>query len=210
MLIRMNQPAGSSVAEPSFSSEASDDELIVGLVAGHIAALDTLYTRYSRPVFSLAFRILNDTSDAEEITQDVFERVWRNAGSFDSGRGRFGTWLLSMTHHVAIDMVRRQQRRPQTLSVDDAEQASQQRITSHSEDVSEVTVQNLEAEQVRRMLRSLPFEQRQAIELAYFGGLSHLEIAAKLGDPLGTVKTRIRRGMERLRTALEGTGIGKE
>ncbi|MBA3944904.1 MAG: sigma-70 family RNA polymerase sigma factor [Herpetosiphonaceae bacterium] len=206
----MNQRAGSFVAEPSFSSEASDDELIAGLVAGHIAALDTLYTRYSRPVFSLAFRILNDTSDAEEITQDVFERVWRNADAFDSSRGRFGTWLLSMTHHIAIDMVRRHQRRPQTLSVDDAEPGIQQRSTTHSEDVSEVTVQNLEAEQVRRMLRSLPAEQRQAIELAYFGGLSHLEIAAKLGDPLGTVKTRIRRGMERLRTALEGAELGKE
>lgn len=186
--------------------EAGDEELIERLAHGDLAALDLLYTRYSRPVFSLALRVLDNSSDAEEVTQDVFERVWRHAPSFDVDRGRFGTWLLSMTHHVAIDSVRKRQRRPQTVSGDAAEQATRV-LPDTRADVAESTLRNMQAEQIRRALRSLPDSQQQAIELAYFGGLSHLEIAAALGDPLGTVKARIRRGMDRLRSALEGFGV---
>src|SRR4028119_370064 len=93
--------------------EVVDEELIERLARGDLAPLDALYTRYSRPVFSLALRVLGNSDDAEEVTQDVFERVWRHAPSFDNSRGRFGTWLLSMTHHVSIDRVRKRQRRPQ-------------------------------------------------------------------------------------------------
>lgn len=187
--------------------QESDEQLIEWLASGNIIALDGLYGRYSRPVYSLAIRILGDSADAEEATQDVFERVWRHAGSFDKERGRVGTWLLSMTHHVSIDMLRKRQRRPQAI---DSEAAERVAMTLPAEqDVGEETLRSLEATQVRRALRSLPESQRQAIELAYFGGLSHLEIAAALGDPLGTVKTRIRRGMERLRSALEGFGLGE-
>ena len=186
--------------------EAVDEELIERLAHGDLAALDALYTRYSRPVFSLALRVLGNTADAEEVTQDVFERVWRHAPTFNAERGRFGTWLLSMTHHVAIDTVRKRQRRPQTVTGEAAEAVSRT-IADKSADVDESILLSLQAEQVRRALRSLPAAQQEAIELAYFGGLSHLEIAAKLGDPLGTVKARIRRGMERLRSALTGFGI---
>jgi RNA polymerase sigma-70 factor (ECF subfamily) len=181
--------------------EITDEELIERLASGDLAALDTLYTRYARPVFSLALRILSDSADAEEVTQDVFERVWRHAPSFDGQRGRFGTWLLSMTHHVAIDRVRKRQRRPQQVPAQALEWAPPD--PPSGQDVPESVLRNLQAEQVRRALRSLPSAQQQAIELAYFGGLSHLEIAAALGDPLGTVKARIRRGMDRLRSALE-------
>jgi RNA polymerase sigma-70 factor, ECF subfamily len=181
--------------------EETDEELIERLAGGDIAALDALYTRYARPVFSLALRILSDSADAEEVTQDVFERVWRHAPTFDAQRGRFGTWLLSMTHHVAIDRVRKRQRRPQQVAAQAVEWTAPELPSPH--DVPESALRNVQAEQVRRALRSLPSSQQQAIELAYFGGLSHLEIAAVLGDPLGTVKARIRRGMDRLRSALE-------
>ena len=183
-----------------------DEELVGRLAQGDLTALEALYTRYARPVFSLAMRILGDTADAEEVTQDVFERVWRHAPTFDSERGRFGTWLMSMTHHVAIDKVRKRQRRPQTIHGEAAERVALV-LPDTGADVSESTLRNLEAQQVRRALHSLPPSQQQAIELAYFGGLSHLEIAAALGDPLGTVKARIRRGMERLRSALESFGV---
>ncbi len=183
-----------------------DEDLIERLARGELAALDALYTRYSRPVFSLALRVLGNSNDAEEVTQDVFERVWRHAPTFDAERGRFGTWLLSMTHHIAIDTVRKRQRRPQTVSGEAMEHATRV-LADTREDVAESTLRGMQAEQVRRALRSLPSSQQEAIELAYFGGLSHLEIPAKLGDPLGTVKARIRRGMDRLRSALEGFGV---
>lgn len=183
-----------------------DEELVGRLAQGDLSALETLYGRYARPVFSLALRILGDSADAEEVTQDVFERVWRHAPTFDAERGRFGTWLMSMTHHVAIDKVRKRQRRPQTVQGEAAERVALV-LPDLGADVSESTLRNIEAQQIRRALHSLPPSQQQAIELAYFGGLSHLEIAAALGDPLGTVKARIRRGMERLRSALESFGV---
>ncbi len=171
----------------------TDEALVLRLARGDVGALEELYSRYARPVFSLALRILGDTADAEEATQDVFERVWRHAPSFDAERGRFGTWLMSMTYHVAVDRVRKRNRRPQ--SVDAAVGERLQALPDARQDVSETTLRNLDAQTVRTALRSLPEPQKQAIELAFFGGMSHLEIAAALGDPLGTVKARIRRGM---------------
>jgi RNA polymerase sigma-70 factor (ECF subfamily) len=205
----MNSPNRSSNERIETNADQSDHALIARVAVGELQALNALYTAYARPVFSLALRILGDAADAEEVVQDVFERVWRHARTFDPGRGRLGTWLLSMTHHVAIDHLRKRQRRPATMGGGAAELAARV-VPDTGVDVSGAVLHDLEAEQVRRALRSLPFEQQQAIELAYFGGLSHLEIAALLGDPLGTVKARIRRGMERLRSALEGFGVGVE
>lgn len=190
-------------------AQISDELLVARLAQDDLQALNALYTRYARPVFSLALRILGDSADAEEVTQDVFERLWRHAPTFDPARGRFGSWLLSMTHHVAIDRVRKRQRQPDLMSGEAAESAARV-LPDTSVDVSGATLRGLEAEQIRRALRSLPESQQQAIELAYFGGMSHLEIAARLGDPLGTVKARIRRGMERLRSTLENFGIGAD
>lgn len=187
----------------------TDEALVRRLARGDVGALEELYGRYARPVFSLALRILGDTADAEETTQDVFERVWRHAPSFDAERGRFGTWLMSMTHHVAVDRVRKRSRRPQSVDAEVGERITQA-LPDTRQDVSDVTLRNLDAQKVRTALRSLPEPQKQAIELAFFGGMSHLEIAAALGDPLGTVKARIRRGMERLRGALAGLGLEDE
>jgi RNA polymerase sigma-70 factor (ECF subfamily) len=144
------------------------------------------------------------------VTQDVFERAWRHAPSFDQSRGRFATWLLSMTHHIAIDAVRKRQRRPQLVGGEPGALALQLAADPHA-DVAGTSVEHVQGAQIRRALRALPDPQRQAIELAYFGGLSHLEIAAALGDPLGTVKARIRRGMDRLRAVLADFGVeGRE
>jgi RNA polymerase sigma-70 factor (ECF subfamily) len=188
-------------------SQDSDEELIGRLAHGDLGALEALYTRYSRPIYSLALRILGDEGEAEEVTQDVFERAWRYAPSFDRSRGRLATWLLSMTHHVAIDAVRRRQRRPQSVTGEGGALALKL-APDPRVDVANTIHDSLAGAEIRSALRLLPEPQRQAIELAYFGGLSHLEIAATLGDPLGTVKARIRRGMERLRTVL--ADIGRE
>jgi RNA polymerase sigma-70 factor (ECF subfamily) len=184
----------------------SDAALITRVAQGDVAALDTLYVRYARPVFSLAVRMLGDAADAEEVTQDVFERVWRAAHRFDPARGPGGTWLLTMTHHVAIDTLRKRQRRPVPTHGAVADLALDL-LPDTSLDIGESTVRTIEAEQIRRAVRSLPPPQRHAIELAYFAGLSHVDIAAALGEPLGTVKSRIRRGMVRLRAALDGLGV---
>lgn len=179
----------------------SDEELIGRLARGDLEALEELYRRYARPVFSLALRVLGDGPESEEVTQDVFERAWRHARSYDQARGRAATWLLSMAHHVSVDALRRKQRRPQTVAGESGVLALQL-IADPGRDVAEIADERLDGYEIRRALRALPVAQRQAIELAFFGGMSHMEIAAMLGDPLGTVKARIRRGMERLRATL--------
>jgi len=191
----------------SWGVQDSDEELIGRLARGDLDALEALYSRYSRPIYSLALRILGDEGEAEEVTQDVFERAWRHAPSFDRSRGRLATWLLSMTHHVAIDVVRKRQRRPQVMAGEGGALALKM-APDPQVDVAGTIYDSLMGVEIRSALHMLPEPQRRAIELAYFDGLSHLEIAAALGDPLGTVKARIRRGMERLRTVL--AGIGRE
>lgn len=201
-----NQPA-SNAARAAASGDQADLALAAELAAGNIQALETLYERYARPIFSLALRILGNEADAEEVMQDVLERVWRYSGSFDAQRGRFGSWVLGMTHHVAIDAVRKRSRRPQAVDAEASELMLGLISDPNQPDMTDQAIQHEQAGQVRDALRSLPEAQQQAIELAFFRGLSHLEIAATTGEPLGTVKTRIRRGMERLRTVLSKTGV---
>ncbi|HEY1011609.1 MAG TPA: sigma-70 family RNA polymerase sigma factor [Herpetosiphonaceae bacterium] len=188
-------------------SDARDEQAMDRLARGDLGALEELYQRYARPIYSLAIRILGDERDAEEVLQDVLERAWRHAPSFDRQRGRVATWLLSMAHHVAIDVLRKRQRRPQAADSESAEKATRL-IADPAPDAAEQALSNEQADLIRQALRELPDSQKQAIELAYFKELSHLEIAALLGDPLGTVKTRIRRGMERLKAVLQGTRAG--
>jgi len=205
----LTRPSKMSVWGSVFSVQETDDDLIGRLAHGDIDALEALYARYARPVFSLAVRILGDEGEAEEVTQDVFERAWRHASSFDRGRGRFATWLLSMTHHVAIDALRKRRRRPQAMGGETAS-VTLNLVADPRADVAAMANEHLDGTRVRHALSSLPDAQRKAIELAYYGGLSHLEIAAALGDPLGTIKARIRRGMERLRDALADVGLEGE
>ena len=187
-------------------STSTDDVLLALLAHGDLDALDLLYTRYARPVFTLAVRVLGDASDAEEVTQDVFERVWRHADRFDPARGSAGRWLLSIARHVAMTALRRHYRRPQLCHTDNTERLVQ-RIPDTALDVSVVTVNLIDAQQLRRAVRSLPAPQQHAIALAYFAELSHADVAAALGTPLGTVKSNIRRGLTRLRPTVAGLGL---
>ena len=183
-----------------------DETLITAVAGGDEAAFGMLYDRYIKAVYSLALRITEDQGLAEEITQEVFVRVWRNAATFTSERGRFASWLLGVTHHLAIDQLRRRRARPQAVaSTDDL---PMQALPDLSADVEEEAWIGVRRELIQRALTQLPEAQRRVIELAYFGGLTHVEIAALIGDPLGTVKTRMRLGLQKLREALQAQGLG--
>ncbi len=177
-------------------SQTPELNLLQQIQNGDEEALVALHSRYANLVFSVALRVLNDQMAAEEVTQDTFMRVWRKSGSFDPEKGRFVTWLLTVTRRLAIDRLRQWQRRePQraTLFMDENPQLWEQVLA-----VDGYT--DLRGSLVSA-IRDLPEAQREAIELAYFYGMSHSDIAEYLQTPLGTVKTRIRQGMQKLRSA---------
>ena len=177
-----------------------DDTALVALIARHDeGALSALYDRYSRLAFSLAMRIVGERSLAEEITADSFVSVWRAAGSFSEERGRFVTWLLSVVRHRAIDELRRLNVRPEGTSVELNEALQSASVPDGMDDLMDVRQRQTV---VRSALASLPAPQRQALELAYFGGLTQQEIAEKTGTPLGTIKTRMRLGLLKMRDEL--------
>ncbi|MDA1256229.1 MAG: sigma-70 family RNA polymerase sigma factor [Chloroflexi bacterium] len=180
-------------------TEFTDEALLAHIVDADRLALECLYQRYSTRVFSLSYRMLSDQGASEEVTQDVFLNVWRRAGSYKPGRGKFTTWLFGIAHHRAIDELRKRTRGRQRSNenVDDY-------INLESPEVlpADAAVANSEYATVREALMQLPEPQRAVIELSYFGGLTQAEIADKLDQPLGTVKTRMRLGLKKLRTAL--------
>jgi RNA polymerase sigma-70 factor (ECF subfamily) len=170
--------------------------------AGDGRALEELYDRYSRIVMSLASRMLVDRAIAEELTQEVFFRAWKQAGTYQERRGSFATWLLSITHNMAIDELRKRQRRPQRADLEDPV-ATLANIEDGERSVEEhAWIGTLRAE-MASALGSLPESQRLPIELAYFKGLTQREVADALGVPLGTIKTRMRLGMRKLREEME-------
>lgn len=164
-------------------------------------ALDELYQRYSRLVYSLALNMVVDPATAEEITLDIFTRVWQKADTYQAEQAKVSTWLVSMTRHRAIDWLRRQRARPNQSAVSWADVSME--TTPHANGNPEQKVEaNLRQEQVRQAVAQLPVEQQEVLALAYFKGLSHSEIAQKLNQPLGTVKTRLRLAMQKLRLVL--------
>lgn len=180
----------------SLAEERTDEELLTALAARDAVALEELYARYGRLAFSLAVRITSMPETAEEVVQEAFLAVWRGAASYEVQRSSVRTWLLSITHHRAVDAVRRRAARVQAAPLE-----------SHAEmpdkaDVWADVSRSLDAGMVREALRSLPIDQRQSIELAYFAGLTYPEIAARMGVPLGTVKSRLRLGLAKLRGLL--------
>jgi RNA polymerase sigma-70 factor (ECF subfamily) len=177
----------------------SDEQLVALIVRGEDWALAELYDRYVRLVFSLAFQVLNDRASAEETVQEVFTKVWRGAHTFQSERGKFSSWLIGITHHHCLDALRRRRVRPVMGSTDD-ETMPQLAV---EDDPVEAAEYAFERARVRSALLQIPDEQRFVIELAYFEGLTHYEIAARCGDPLGTVKTRLRLGMQKLKEMLK-------
>lgn len=181
--------------------ERSDEDLVAALAGRDTTALEALYDRYGRLAFSLAVRIAGTPETAEEIVQEAFLSIWRGAATYQPGRAAVRTWLLSITHHRAIDAVRRRTARVQTAPLED--QAQFVGVQDVWSDVSASLVRD----EVRSALAKLPAEQRQSIELAYFGGLTYPEIAEKLGLPLGTVKSRLRLGLQKLQGLLENPNL---
>jgi RNA polymerase sigma-70 factor (ECF subfamily) len=167
---------------------------------GDGAALAELYDRHARPIYSLALRILHDQADAEDIVQEVFAQAWRQASRYDASRGQVAAWLLTLARSRAIDRLRARRVRPELL----AEGSAADAMVDPAAAVDAVLVSAEQADRVRAALHQLPFLQRVAIELAYYEGLTHTEIAERLEQPLGTVKTRIRTAVLKLRETLAG------
>jgi RNA polymerase sigma factor (sigma-70 family) len=184
----------------SSTADDADRAVLVRLADGELDALEDLYDRYKTMAYSIAYRITNDASLAEDVVQEAFLGVWRNASRYVEGRGSVKTWLLAIVHHRAIDAVRR--RRPTSELPETADTAVPAALTLP--DVWAEVSAGLDADTVRAAVRSLSDVQREAIELAYFGGLTQQEIAAQTDTPLGTVKSRMRLGLLAMRRSLEG------
>ncbi|MGQ0767446.1 MAG: sigma-70 family RNA polymerase sigma factor [Gemmatimonadota bacterium] len=182
----------------------SDMEVLVLVARGDERALGTLYDRYGQMAYSLACAIVSESADAEEVVAETFSQIWRSATSFDSGRGSVIAWISTIVRTRSLDLLRSQKRRARmldqaTLLTDDESSPALSTgapLPDHGVELHET--QKL----VRKSLAELPAPQRLVLELAYFGGLSQSEIAERLSEPLGTVKTRMRAGMEKLRQAL--------
>ena len=182
----------------SSSVDEADRAALLRIADGELAALEDLYDRYKTMAYSIAYRITNDATLAEDVVQDAFLGAWRNAARYMEGRGSVKTWLLSIVHHRAIDAIRR--RRP-TTELPELETVLPAALTLP--DVWAEVSASLDAETVRTALEALSDVQREALELAYFSGLTQNEIADRTGTPLGTVKSRMRLGLLAMRRSLE-------
>jgi RNA polymerase sigma-70 factor (ECF subfamily) len=166
-------------------------DLVSAIRSGDESAMAALYDKYSSIVYAVALRVLADTGAAEDVLQEVFMQLWRNPGAFDASRGNLAPWLAVVARNRAIDALRRRQ--PET-DIEDV-------IVSVEPDLAGDAERSRAMEKVRSALGTMPAPQRNALEMAYFEGLTHTEIAEKTGEPLGTIKTRIRTGLTALRKA---------
>jgi RNA polymerase sigma-70 factor (ECF subfamily) len=179
-----------------------DGELVELVAQKDAGALEALYERYGRAAYSLARRILTEETLAQDVVQEVFLSLWRDARRFDAGRGTVATYLLSMTHHRAVDVVRREENLRRWRTSDEGlELEADPKVRVEDE----VLTSERRAE-VRSALQELPAAQREALLLAYFGGYTQREVAALVGVPLGTVKTRMAAGMRKMKEALRDAG----
>lgn len=188
--------------QPSTSEEA---HLLARIAQQDQSALSLLYDRYARVLYSLAFRILGSVEEAEEIVLDVFSQVWKLAGRYDPQRGRVDAWLFMLTRSRSLDRLRSLQRVSKAVesSTEAAKTVPQAQISDPTEDV----LINERRDRVLAAMQRLPVEQREVLELAYYEGLTHVEIATKTGKSLGTVKTRIRLGLNKLRQVLDALDL---
>lgn len=176
------------------------DEALIALVArSDDVALAELYDRFGRSAYGLALRVLRDDRLAEDAVQEGFLSAWKTAASFDAERGKAGTWLLTLVHRRAVDVVRREERR-RTDPIEGIAEAE-------TPPADEQAFLRLQRERVQAALRQLPDVQREALELAYYGGFTQSELAERLGEPLGTIKSRMFGGLTRLRDLLAETDV---
>ena len=197
--------------------DVGDDQLVLLLRERQEAAeraLDELYSRYSSAVFGLARRMLRDERVAEEVLQETFWRMWRHADRYEPGRVRLATWLLRIAHNLAVSELRRESHRPRMSEPrprdESAGSDNSNELSELVDTAPDVPDQVWHAEQRRALatgLAELPAEQRQAVELAYFGGLTHVQIAAQQGAPVSTVKTRLALGLRKLGNHLRGRAM---
>ena len=184
------------------SSDLSDGELLSRLYSGEISSLEALYNRYGGYVHALAFRVLGSVEEAEEVVQDVFWQLWKTKIRYDPAQGRFSTWLFVIARNRSLDRLRSKRRRPLTEPLP-ADSSGAPAAVDDPEESAFI------AERRRRVLTALgqlPSAQRQALELSFYQGMTHREIAERLGEPLGTVKSRIKMGMDKLKLSLRGVG----
>ena len=175
-------------------SSVDDATLLQRVTQGDREAFMELYQRYANLVYSMALRVVRDQQMAEEVAQDVFLKIWQKGALYDPARGRFSSWLLSVTRFTAIDRLRYEKRRP-TVEDTNEEVAQPRELQRLSADHALWE----QGQQLRMLIEALPPEQREVVELAYFGGLTHRELAEQLNLPLGTVKSRLRLGLNKLR-----------
>lgn len=185
--------AGPRSADKESLQKAEDASLLERVEKRDQAAMAEIFDRYSGMVYSVAYRVLQDSAQAEDVTQDVFFQLWENPHVFASGRGSLGAWLAVVVRNRAIDQIRK--RKP-------SDPVDEVALTSGTNLASEVERHTM-VERVRGVLNGLPAEQRASVEMAFFDGLTHAEIAAQTGDPLGTVKTRIRAALISVRKAFQ-------
>jgi RNA polymerase sigma-70 factor, ECF subfamily len=189
-----------AAVQATATTATADRATLERMARGDQDALGELYDRHGRLVYSLALRIVRDQRDAEEIVQEVFSQAWRQSGRYNAARGSVVGWVLTLTRSRAIDRVRGRRARPE-VAADDAAFVD---LADTAPAVDEQLASAAQATQVRAALESLPFLQRTALELAFYEGLTHTEIADRLDQPVGTVKTRIRQGLLKLRDRLAG------
>jgi len=180
---------------PLHRSDAGDEmRLVARIRAGDQQAMSELYDRYAKVVYAVSLRVLQDAAAAEDVLQDVFLQLWRNPDAFDASRGSLAAWLAVISRHRAIDRLRK--RRPE-VDIEDC-------VIAGGPDLRDETERALVIEKVRVVLAEMNPDQRKVLELAFFQGLTHTEIAEKTGEPLGTIKTRIRSGLQQLRAKFAG------
>jgi len=200
----MNDRDGGLSGRVASPTDDADRAVLARVSNGELDALQELYDRYRTMAYSIALRITTDASLAEDVVQDAFLGAWRNAARYVEGRGSVKTWLLSIVHHRAVDAVRR--RRP-TTELPEADAPPPPPLTLP--DIWSEVAGNLDREEIGAALATLSDVQREAIELAYFGGLTQVEIADRTGAPLGTVKSRVRLGLLAMRAALTGEVVSE-
>ncbi len=199
----------------SFDFRTLDDSALLSLIASthsearNTEALGALYDRYGRLVYTVAIHVVGDAETAEEITQDVFVRVWEGAHTYRPDLAKVSSWLISITRHRAIDELRRRGVRPEKDSAAWPEDTGQDHMDGLPllDGPEEQVEDHLQSYRIRQVIASLPAEQREVLGLAYFKGLSHSEIAEQLNQPLGTVKSRIRQAMQKVRDICVEQGI---